>query len=90
LDDARCRLAGYQFCLIEPCAPRRALFVSGDVTGCALETIGGRRRFRSREKEVEELVREAWADRIAILVIVDHEDRVEPRSLVFLRPPADL
>jgi len=61
----------------------------GDFEGFWLETIDGTRRFRSREKEVEELVREAWAERIAILVIVDREDRVEPRSLVFLRPPLD-
>jgi len=62
----------------------------GDFEGFWLETINGKRRFRSREKEVEELVREAWAKRIAILVMVDREDHVEPQSIVLLRFPVDL
>jgi hypothetical protein len=62
----------------------------GDFEGFWLETSTGKRRFHSREKEVERLVREAWAKRIAILVMVDREDRVEPQSLVLLRPPVDL
>jgi hypothetical protein len=62
----------------------------GDFEGFWLDTEDGKRSFRSREKEVEELVREAWIRRIAIVVIVEKEDGDEPQSLVLLRPPADL
>jgi len=62
----------------------------GDFEGFWLDTEDGRRHFRSREKEVEELVRAVWSKRIPILVVVDNEDRMEPRRIVLLRPPADL
>ena len=60
----------------------------GDFEGFWLDTEDGKRTFRSREKEVEKLVSDAWARRIAVLVIVESEDRNEPQSIV-LRPPAD-
>jgi hypothetical protein len=59
----------------------------GDFKGFWLDTEDGKRSFRSREKAVEELVREAWAERIAIIVIVEREDSHEPLSIVLLRPP---
>jgi hypothetical protein len=62
----------------------------GDFEGFWLDTEDGKRSFRSREKEIEELVREAWIRRIAILVIVEKEEREEPQSIVLLRPPVDL
>jgi L-Lysine epsilon oxidase N-terminal/L-lysine epsilon oxidase C-terminal domain len=62
----------------------------GDFEGFSLDTEDGERTFRSREKEVEKLVREAWAGRIPILVIVEKDNRKEPQSIVLLRPPADL
>src|SRR5271157_1374931 len=62
----------------------------GDFEGFWLDTEDGKRCFRSREREVEELVRDAWARRIAIIVIVDKEDRDDPKSIVLLRPPAGL
>lgn len=62
----------------------------GDFEGFWLDTEDGQRTFRSREKEVEKLVRDAWARRIAILVIVEVEDRKEPQSIVLLRHPVDL
>jgi hypothetical protein len=62
----------------------------GDFEGFWLDTEDGKRSFRSREKEIEELVREAWIDRIAILVIVEKDERDEPQSIVLLRPPTSL
>jgi hypothetical protein len=62
----------------------------GDFEGFWLDTVDGKRSFQSREKEIEELVREAWARRIAILVLVDKQNRDEPQSIVLLRPPSDL
>jgi hypothetical protein len=56
----------------------------GDFEGFWLETAAGKRRYRSREKEIEEVVREAWEKRVPILV-AGHEESVE--SIVFLRPP---
>jgi hypothetical protein len=61
----------------------------GDFEGFWLDTEDGKRRFRSREKEIEELVREAWERRIPILVIAEKEERQEPQTIVLLRPPAD-
>jgi hypothetical protein len=62
----------------------------GDFKGFWLDTEDGRRAFQSREKEIERLARDAWARRIALRVIVEHEDRDEPIEIVLLRPPADL
>jgi hypothetical protein len=60
----------------------------GDFEGFWLDTEDGKRSFHSREKEVEELVREAWTGRIAVMVFVEREDRDEVNSIVLLRPPA--
>ena len=45
------------------------------------------RTLPSREKEIQELVRDVWARRIAILVIVEKDNQKEPESIVL---PADL
>jgi len=62
----------------------------GDFEGFWLDTEEGKRRFHSREKHIEELVRAAWARRVPILVIVAKEDREKPQTIVLLRPPVEL
>ena len=62
----------------------------GDFEGFWLDTEDGQRCFRSREREIEDLVRAAWSRRIPILVIVEKEEGEEPQKIVFLRPPVDL
>jgi hypothetical protein len=62
----------------------------GDFEGFWLDTEDGKRRFLSREANVERLVHQAWADRIAILVTVESEESAEHhelREVVLLRPP---
>jgi len=60
----------------------------GDFEGFWLDTEDGRRHFHNREKQVEELVREAWERRIAVLVLVEKGEREEPQTIVLLRPPS--
>jgi L-Lysine epsilon oxidase N-terminal/L-lysine epsilon oxidase C-terminal domain len=62
----------------------------GDFEGFWLDTEDGKRRFYSREKHVEELVRTAWTQRIAVLVIVERHEREKPLNIVLLRPPVQL
>jgi Pro-kumamolisin, activation domain len=60
----------------------------GDFEGFLLETEAGeRRRFRSREAEIEELVRFAWRDRVVITVLVEHRDHHCPVSIILRRMP---
>jgi hypothetical protein len=57
----------------------------GDFEGFLLETEAGHElRFRSREAEIEELVRFAWRDRIVITVLADHD---RPASIILRRAP---
>jgi hypothetical protein len=62
----------------------------GDFEGFWLDTEDGKRRFHTREKASEELVRTAWVKRIAVLVIVEKGDRERPQKIVLLRPPAEI
>jgi hypothetical protein len=62
----------------------------GDFEGFWLDTEDGKRRFSSREANVERVAHEAWAERIAVLVAVEREeraDRAELRRIILLRPP---
>jgi hypothetical protein len=57
----------------------------GDFEGFLLETEAGHeQRFRSREAEIEELVRYAWRDRIVITVLADRD---RPTSIILRRAP---
>jgi hypothetical protein len=58
----------------------------GDFDGFVLELHDGdRRRFDSREGEIEELVREAWEGRIVTTVVVSGEHRHRPLSILLKR-----
>jgi hypothetical protein len=58
----------------------------GDFDGFMLELHdGATRRFDSREGEIEELVREAWEDRIVTTVVVSTEHRHRPLSILLKR-----
>ena len=58
----------------------------GDFDGFVLELDDGdRRRFESREGEIEELVREAWEDRIVTTVLVSVEHVRGPLSIQLKR-----
>jgi hypothetical protein len=58
----------------------------GDFDGFVLELHDGEtRRFESREGEIEELVREAWEDRIVTTVVVETEHRHRPLSILLKR-----
>jgi hypothetical protein len=60
----------------------------GDFEGFFLTTeCGEERRFRSRETEIEELVRFAWADRVDITVLVHKRDHHCPVSIILRRKP---
>jgi len=60
----------------------------GDFDGFLLEVEEGERAFASREKEVEELVRHAWLERVLTTVFADHDDLRRPRSIVLRRSPS--
>lgn len=58
----------------------------GDFEGFVLELYDGEtRRFDSREGEIEDLVREAWEDRIVVTVATADEYRRKPLSIALRR-----
>ncbi|MGH6795900.1 MAG: sialidase family protein [Methylocella sp.] len=58
----------------------------GDFDGFVLELHDGEtRRFESREGEIEDLVREAWDERIVTTVVVEAEHRHRPLSILLKR-----
>jgi hypothetical protein len=58
----------------------------GDFSGFILELMDGdERHFESREREIEELVREAWAERILITVVPEPEDDDRVRNVILRR-----
>jgi hypothetical protein len=59
----------------------------GDFEGFVLDTEDGQRRFDSREPEVEQIVRRAWADRILVAVATERHDPHRIESIVLLGPP---
>jgi hypothetical protein len=83
----------------EHAARRHAVEFTGKVTGLAYDRFGdfegflvlteeGRElRFQSTEREVEALMRRAWAERIVITVFADRQHSHTPASIVLRRPP---
>jgi subtilase family serine protease len=62
----------------------------GDFEGFLLRTEAGHEQtFRSREREIEELVRDAWLERMVITVFVDRRQRQIPVSIVLRRRPPE-
>jgi hypothetical protein len=60
----------------------------GDFEGFYLLTEEGHEKmFRSREREIEQLVRTAWLDRMVITVFVMHHEMHYPVSIVLRRAP---
>jgi hypothetical protein len=58
----------------------------GDFSGFILELRDGdQRHFESREREVEELVREAWAERTVITVVAEGWDDELVRAVILRR-----
>jgi hypothetical protein len=59
---------------------------SGEFEGFTLECSDERERcFKSREREVEAVVREAWKKRIVTTVVADEDDRDQPVSIILRR-----
>jgi hypothetical protein len=59
----------------------------GDFEGFVLVTKDGDWRFESRERHLEEVVREAWAARLRVTVVAARQARHRPVE-VMLHPPA--
>jgi hypothetical protein len=47
------------------------------------------RQFSTRERGMELIARQAWRERIAVLIMTEEHEQHEPVSIVFLRPPSD-
>jgi hypothetical protein len=62
----------------------------GDFAGFALDTEDGDRRFHSRERDLEQLIRRVWEERILIRVTVEEHERHRPMSITLLHPPRHL
>lgn len=59
----------------------------GDFEGFVLETIDGNFTFRSKEHQVENLIREAWNERILVTVFAEGDELEKPLSIVLKRAP---
>jgi hypothetical protein len=59
----------------------------GDFEGFYLDTEDGTRRFTSHETDMEALIKQAWAERILLTVIVERDDVDRPESVVLLSTP---
>ena len=59
----------------------------GDFEGFLLETGHGEHEFRSREREIKELVERAWRERLRITVWVERDERRTPTSIIIREPP---
>jgi hypothetical protein len=62
---------------------------SGDFAGFLLRTEDGPRRFWSRERGIEAVVRRAWLERFTILVRAEPGERHEVSEITYLRPPSE-
>jgi hypothetical protein len=62
----------------------------GDFEGFVLDTEDGERTFHSREPTVEDLAREAWAERIALTVVAERDAPHRPLSIIFRHASRDL
>ena len=62
----------------------------GDFEGFTLRTEKDElRHFRTHERGIEVIVRRAWRERIAVLVITEEHEPNEPISIIFLRAPSE-
>jgi hypothetical protein len=62
----------------------------GDFEGFLLERgCGSVVRFRSRERRMERVIREAWQARSTVIVLVSHKDPTCPIEVVLGAPPPD-
>jgi hypothetical protein len=59
----------------------------GDFEGFELESEHGRRRFRSRERDVFELAERAWRERLRLTVYSEPHEPERPRRIVVREPP---
>ena len=59
----------------------------GDFEGFDLDTEDGQRRFVATERPIEDLVRQAWIERILITVWAERHEPHHPASIVFRRAP---
>lgn len=60
----------------------------GDFEGFLLLTEHGHEHhFRAREHEIEELIREAWHERMVITVLTEHHEPLVPVSIILRRSP---
>ncbi len=62
----------------------------GDFEGFVLETEEGDRRYGSREREIKQLAERAWAERLRITVISEHDEPHRPLRIIVRQPPAPL
>jgi len=62
----------------------------GDFEGFILDTEDGERTFYSREREIKEIAKKAWCDRLRITVVSERDERHRPLSIVVHPPPASL
>jgi hypothetical protein len=60
----------------------------GDFEGFLLETEEGERTFHSREKEIEQLAKRAWRERLRITVSAERDQRHRPLTIIIRQPPA--
>jgi hypothetical protein len=61
----------------------------GDFEGFSLRTEDDLHHFSTRDRGMELIVRQAWRERIAVLVITEEHEPREPLSIIFLRSPSD-
>jgi hypothetical protein len=61
----------------------------GDFSGFLLRTKDEERRFRSRERGIEAVVRRAWREGSTILVTVERGEPNEPVEITYLRPASE-
>jgi hypothetical protein len=59
----------------------------GDFAGFILDTDHGKRRFKAREPEIEQVVSRAWSERILTSVFVEHHDPQCINEIVLHCPP---
>ena len=59
----------------------------GDFEGFLLDTEDGERKFKSREREMEELAERAWRERLRLTVWAERDKPHRPLTLVLREPP---
>ena len=59
----------------------------GDFEGFLLQTEQGPHQFRSRERDVKDLVETAWRERLRLTVCTEPADPHHPASIILCEPP---